>query len=131
MESFFSYKNRKTKLNLFFDIKSIDFISLMQLEREEIVYEDNEDTNYNPKDDTNIEVQSNSQDDKIIRRSKIERIYRKPKKRKVIKIINLLLKIHFKNSNYHEELIFNDDDEEAYIIYNSLTEAINNNPQKV
>ena len=80
MESFFSYKNRKTNLNLFFDVRSIDCISLMEIET-------------NTRDCENY--------------------------------IQLRLTIHFKNTNYHQDIFFDKDDEEGYIIYNSLIETIN------
>lgn len=119
MEYFFIYKNEKTNLNLFFDVRYIDFVSLIQIESEIVSYED---------EDIEENINNNDEQDNLT----IKRIYRR--KRRIPKntsIINLLLKIHFKNTNYHQKLVFDKDDKEAYIIYNSLTEAINKNPQMV
>lgn len=113
MEYFFSYKSKQNRLNLFFDTRCIDFISLMKIETERFNFEYKDDSENN---------KNNSDDNYIIKRR--SRYYKEP-----IVTIQLLLKIHFKNTNYHQELVFDKDDEEAYIIYNSLIEAINKNPQ--
>lgn len=115
MEYFFSYKNKRTKLNLFFDVRYIDFVSLTEVETN---------TGYFEREDNNEEKDKTSEDGN----SSIGRRFYYTRN-KPVTVTMLSLEIHFKNSEYTRHLSFNKDDEEAYIIYNSLTEAISKNPQ--
>lgn len=117
MEYFFSYKNIKTKLNLFFDIRYIDFVSLTEVETI---------TEYHEREDNNEDKDKTYEDNNLPIKRRYHINYSRSKQ---ITVTTLSLEIHFKNSKYYKILSFDKDDEEAYIIYNSLTEAISKNPQ--
>lgn len=102
MASIFSYKNKKTNLYVSCDVDSIDSITLVPISEYAGLSGDELDTNN----------ENNSRNYRF-------------KRREAVYIPKLLLKIHFKNTNYYEKLIFDQDDEEAYIIYNSLIECLN------